>query len=56
MINIPKAIQQALCILEKDGIKAEIYRMYGANAEYIITLPNVKLEETNERTSDKKIQ
>lgn len=55
-MDIPKAILQALHILEKDGIKAEICQMYGSNVKYIITLPGVDLKETHENTDNKQVQ
>ena len=56
MLNIPKAILQALHILEKDGIKAEIVPMYGSHIKYVITLPDVELKETDENTGNNKVQ
>jgi hypothetical protein len=56
MLNLPRSILVALHILEKDGIKAEVCRMYGSNTKYIIALPNVELKETNENTDNREVQ
>ena len=49
MVSIPAPVVQALNVLREAGIDANIYPMYGTlNIHYVISLPNVVIEETDE--------
>lgn len=45
-MSLPAIVLKVLSLLNKEGIKAEVYPMYGScTTKFIITLPGVEIDQ-----------